>query len=136
NNIKRILHAIEICRQSGNTYTSLRTGKRKPRDFEIVKIGLNLPREELFERINSRVDKMVEAGLEAEARSVLPLRHLNSLNTVGIKEMFAYFDGTMDFHTAVERIKKNTRVYAKKQLTWYSKDSSIIWKAPGDHINL
>lgn len=79
---------------------------------------------------------MVEAGLEAEARAVLPLRHLNSLNTVGIKEMFAYFDGIMDFHTAVERIKKNTRVYAKKQLTWYAKDSAIIWKAPDDHINI
>lgn len=136
NNTKRIVHAIEICRQSGNTYTSLRTGIRKSRDFEILKIGLNLPREQLFERINRRVDKMVEAGLEAEARAVLPLRHLNSLNTVGIKEMFAYFDGIMDFHTAVERIKKNTRVYAKKQLTWYAKDNSIIWETPDDHIML
>ena len=136
NNTKRVVHAIEICRQSGGTYTSLRTGNRKSRDFEIIKIGLNLPREQLFERINLRVEKMVGAGLEAEARAVLPLRHLNSLNTVGIKEMFAYFDGIMDFHTAVERIKKNTRVYAKKQLTWYAKDSSIIWKAPGDHIKL
>lgn len=136
NNSKRIVHAIEICRQSGNTYTSLRTGIRKSRDFEILKIGLNLPREQLFERINRRVDKMVEAGLEAEARAVLPLRHLNSLNTVGIKEMFAYFDGIMEFHTAVERIKKNTRVYAKKQLTWYAKDNSIIWKTPDDHIML
>lgn len=136
NNTKRIVHAIEICRQSCSTYTSLRTGTRKNRDFEILKIGLTLPRTQLFERINHRVDKMVDAGLEAEARSVFPLRHLNSLNTVGIKEMFAYFDGKMDFHTAVERIKKNTRVYAKKQLTWHAKDTSIIWKAPDDYIEL
>lgn len=117
-NMKRVFHAVEICMASGTTYTSLRTGKKKTRDFEIEKIIIDLPREELFERINRRVLKMVENGLEEEAKSVYSLRHLNSLNTVGLKEMFAYFDGTMDFDTAVARIQKNTRVYAKKQLTW------------------
>lgn len=129
-NEKRLLHALEICLQSGQSYTSLRTGKKKQRPFRIVKIGLNMPREELFDRINLRVDKMMEAGLEEEARSVYHLRHLNSLNTVGFKEMFTYFDGTMDFVTARERIKKNTRVYAKRQLTWYAKDKEIMWMRP------
>lgn len=136
NNTKRLIHAIEICRQAGCTYSSLRTGTNKQRPFSILKLGINMPRHLLFDSINSRVDRMVAAGLEQEARSVLHLRHLNSLNTVGIKEMFAYFDGTMDFTTAVERIKKNTRVYAKKQLTWYAKDSDIIWKAPDSHISI
>lgn len=117
-NMKRVFHAVEICMASGTTYTSLRTGKKKTRDFEIEKIIIDLPREELFERINRRVLKMVENGLEEEAKSVYSMRHLNSLNTVGLKEMFAYFDGMMDFDTAVARIQKNTRVYAKKQLTW------------------
>lgn len=117
-NMKRVFHAVEICMASGTTYTSLRTGKRKKREFEIEKIVLNFPREVLFDRINQRVLKMVDNGLEEEARRVYPLRHLNSLNTVGLKEMFAYFDGLMDFETAVARIQKNTRVYAKKQLTW------------------
>ncbi len=129
-NHKRLLHALEICYQAGKPYSELRTGQVKERPFGIVKIGLNLPREELFERINRRVDAMVAAGLEQEARKVYPLRHLNSLNTVGFKEMFAYFDGLMDFTTAVERIKKNTRVYAKKQICWYAKDSSIEWLNP------
>lgn len=131
-NEKRLLHALEICLQSGQSYTSLRTGKKKHRPFRIIKIGLNMPREELFDRINRRVDKMMEAGLEEEARKVYPLRHLNSLNTVGFKEMFAYFDGSMDFITARERIKKNTRVYAKRQLTWYAKDKEIIWMRPDE----
>ncbi len=117
-NMKRVFHAVEICLTAGTTYTSLRTGQRKKRDFEIEKIVIDLPREELFDRINRRVLQMVENGLEKEARRVYPLRHLNSLNTVGLKEMFAYFDGIMDFDTAVARIQKNTRVYAKKQLTW------------------
>lgn len=129
-NHKRLLHALEICYQAGRAYTELRTGRAKERPFRIVKVGLNLPREELFLRINSRVDAMIEAGLEQEARSVYPLRHLNSLNTVGYKEMFAYFDGTMDYRTAVERIKKNTRVYAKKQICWYARDPSMTWLEP------
>lgn len=117
-NMKRVFHAVEICIASGTTYSSLRTGKRKKRDFEIEKIVIEMPREQLFDRINRRVLQMVENGLEEEARRVYPLRHLNSLNTVGLKEMFAYFDGLMDFDTALARIQKNTRVYAKKQLTW------------------
>lgn len=120
-NMKRVFHAVEICLAAGVPYSSLRTGRRKRRDFEIEKIVIEMPREQLFDRINRRVISMVEAGLEEEARSVYHLRHLNSLNTVGLKEMFAYFDGKMDFDTAVARIQKNTRVYAKKQLTWLKK---------------
>ena len=135
-NAKRVVHAVEICMESGTTYTSLRTGAKKERPFRIVKYGITMPREQLFSRINSRVDAMITAGLENEARAVLHLRHLNSLNTVGFKEMFAYFDGIMDFHTACERIKKNTRVYAKKQLTWYAKDPDIIWLSPEEMKNL
>lgn len=131
-NFKRVVHAVEICRQAGIPYTQLRVNKAKPRPFRIIKIGLNLPREILFDRINRRVEVMVEEGLLEEARRVYPLRHLNSLNTVGFKELFAYFDGTMDYETAVARIQKNTRVYAKKQLTWYAKDSDMQWFAPGD----
>ena len=128
----RVAHAVEVLRQTGKTYTSLRTGKAKSRDFNIVKIGLNMDRAELFDRINRRVDLMMEQGFEQEARSVYGLRHLNSLNTVGFKEMFAYFDGTMDFVTARERMKKNTRVYAKKQLTWFAKDAQIKWLHPAE----
>ena len=131
-NYKRVVHAVEICLQAGQTYTSLRTNKSKERPFRIIKIGLNLPRELLFDRINRRVDAMVESGLLEEARRVYPLRHLNSLNTVGFKELFNYFDGTWDYDTAIARIQKNTRVYAKKQLTWYAKDESMQWFAPGD----
>ncbi len=129
-NPKRVIHAIEVCRQAGVPYSSLRTGRVKPRPFNIVKMGLNIERAKLFDRINRRVDAMMEQGLEQEARSVYHLRHLNSLNTVGYKEMFAHFDGTMDRHTAIERIKKNTRVYAKKQLTWLQRDTAITWCEP------
>ncbi|MDE6022875.1 MAG: tRNA (adenosine(37)-N6)-dimethylallyltransferase MiaA [Muribaculaceae bacterium] len=123
-NMKRVFHAVEICLSAGVSYTSLRTGKRKSRDFEIEKIVIDLPREQLFDRINQRVLRMVDAGLEEEARRVYPLRHLNSLNTVGLKEMFAFFDGKMDFETALARIQKNTRVYAKKQLTWLNRNNN------------
>ena len=129
-NTSRVCHAVEICRQAGVPYSTLRTGTAKSRDFNIIKLALNIEREELFNRINRRVDRMIEDGLEQEARSVYHLRHLNSLNTVGMKEMFAMFDGTMDRHTAIERMKKNTRVYAKKQLTWYRCDPAIIWVTP------
>lgn len=117
-NPRRNIHALEICIEAGVPWSSLLTGKKKQRDFDIRKFYIDIPRQEMFDRINRRVDAMVEAGLEREARRVYPLRQHNSLNTVGFKEMFAYFDGLMDFHTAVERLKKNTRVYAKKQLTW------------------
>lgn len=120
-NIKRLFHAVEVSLYSGKPYSSMLTGKKKQRPFDIEKIIIEMPREELFDRINRRVDRMVEAGLEEEARSVMPFRGLNSVNTVGLKEMFAYFDGRMDRLTAIERIKKNTRVFAKKQLTWLNR---------------
>ena len=133
-NTSRVCHAVEICRQAGVPYSTLRTGTAKSRDFNIIKLALNIERDKLFNRINCRVDRMIEAGLEQEARSVYHLRHLNSLNTVGMKEMFAMFDGTMDRHTAIERMKKNTRVYAKKQLTWYRRDPAITWVTPDNTI--
>ena len=130
NNHKRLVHAIEIIMEAGVPYSSLRTGEVKQRDFRIVKVAINYEREQLFDRINRRVDKMIAEGLEEEARRVYHLRHLNSLNTVGYKEMFAYFDGTMDYETAIARIAKNTRVYAKKQLTWLKKDPTIHYLNP------
>lgn len=117
-NIKRIFHAVEISLYSGKPYSSLLTGKKKERPFRIERRILEMPREQLFDRINRRVDRMVEDGLEEEARSVHHLKGLNSVNTVGLKEMFAWFEGTMERQEAIERIKKNTRVFAKKQLTW------------------
>lgn len=120
-NMKRVIHAIEIVRQSGQTFTSLRKGTRKEREFEIDFRYMDMPREVLFDRINRRVDKMVAEGLIEEAERVWPLRHLNSLNTVGLKELFAWKAGEMDLPTAIERIKKNTRVYAKKQMTWHTR---------------
>ena len=133
-NTSRVCHGVEICRQAGVPYSTLRTGTAKRRDFNIIKLALNIPRDQLFERINRRVDHMIEMGLEQEARSVYHLRHLNSLNTVGMKEMFALFDGTMDRDTAIGRMKKNTRVYAKKQLTWYRRDPDITWATPDDAV--
>lgn len=124
-NHRRLIHAIEITLQAGVPYSSLRTGERKPRPFRTIKLAINPPRTTLFDRINRRVDKMMESGLLDEARNVYHLRHLNALNTVGYKELFAYFDGIMDLHTAVARIGKNTRVYAKKQLTWMQRDTAI-----------
>lgn len=133
NNMKRVIHAIEICEQAGIPYSRLRTGTAKQRPFKTIKIGLTMPRTELFDRINRRVLKMIDNGLVEEARKVYPLRHLNSLNTVGYKEMFAWIDGSMDYATAVARIQKNTRVYAKKQLTWYAKDPLMQWFLPTDY---
>ena len=133
-NTSRVCHGVEICRQAGVPYSTLRTGTAKQRDFRIIKLALNIGRDQLFARINQRVDRMIAAGLEQEAKSVYHLRHLNSLNTVGMKEMFAIFDGTMDRHTAIERMKKNTRVYAKKQLTWYRRDPDITWVTPAEAV--
>ena len=126
-NHKRMIHEIEITLQAGQPYSSLRTGAVKPRPFKILKYAIEMPREILFERINRRVDLMIEAGLEEEALRVLPLRHLNSLNTVGYKELFAMMDGLMDRDTAIARIAKNTRVYAKKQITWLKRDPDVCW---------
>lgn len=130
-NTKRVIHALEISMQAGLPYSSLRTGQKAEREFDIFKFAIDMPRDVLFDRINRRVDKMIADGLVDEARSVYHLRHLNALNTVGYKEIFAWLDGDMDFDTAVARIKKNTRVYAKKQLTWLKRDESVVWlKAP------
>ncbi len=130
NNHKRMVHAIEITMQAGVPYSSLRTGLKKSRPFRILKVALDYPRELLFERINLRVEQMITDGLEAEARSVYHLRHLNSLNTVGYKEMFQYFDGTMERDTAIARLQKNTRVYAKKQMTWLRRSDDTVMLDP------
>ena len=126
-NTRRVIHALEICHQTGNTFTSYRVRERKQRPFAIVKIALNREREVLYERINRRVDSMMAAGLEDEARRLLPYRHENALNTVGYKELFAYFDGIWPLDEAVERIKGNTRRYARKQLTWFKRDPAVRW---------
>ena len=131
-NTRRVVHALEICHQTGLTYTSFRTRQKKERPFHIVKIGLNRPREELYERINLRVDRMMEQGLLEEARQLYPMRHLNALNTVGYKELFAYMDGVWPLDEAVERIKGNTRRYARKQLTWFKRDEDVTWFHPDD----
>lgn len=131
-NPRRVLHALEICHSTGRTYTSFRVRACKPRPFNIIKIGLNIPRPRLFERINGRVDKMIAEGLVDEARELYPQRGLTALNTVGYNEMFKYFDGEMTLPVAIERMKKNTRVYAKKQLTWYKRDEEMTWFGPDD----
>ena len=130
NNPRRVVHALEICHMTGKTYTSFRTNSIKQRPFNIVKIGLNRSRDILYDRINQRVLTMMEQGLENEARKVYPLRHLNSLNTVGYKELFAYFDGLIPQEEAVRQIQSNTRQYMRKQLTWYKKDESVTWFEP------
>lgn len=131
-NHKRVMHAIEVCRQCGEPYSLLRKNSIKERDFKIIKIGLNRERAELFERINSRTEIMINDGFIDEAKSVYHLRHLNSLNTVGFKELFTYFDGDYTLDEAKEKIKRNTRVYAKKQLTWFKRDETIKWFHPDD----
>lgn len=130
NNHKRMIHALEVTLQAGVPYSSLCTGRVKERPFRVVKVAIDYPRGTLFDRINRRVLQMVADGLEAEARSVYHLRHLNSLNTVGIKEMFALFDGLMDRPTAISRMQKNTRVYAKKQLTWLRRLNDTLMLPP------
>jgi len=131
-NPKRILHALEICLMTGKPYSSLRSNTVKKRPFRIIKAGLNCSREALYDRINKRVDKMVEDGLIEEARKVYPLKHLNALNTVGYKELFAHFDGKITRDEAIQQIKNNTRKYARKQLTWFRKDKSVRWFEPGE----
>lgn len=140
NNHKRMIHALEISIEAGVPYSSLCTGRVKERPFRVVKVAVDYPREALFDRINRRVMQMVADGLEEEARSVYHLRNLNSLNTVGLKEMFAMIDGTMDRDTAIARIQKNTRVYAKKQLTWLRRFNDTLMLPPtataGDVLEL
>ena len=129
-NYRRVIHALEICYQTGQTYTSFRKQERKQRPFRIVKIGLNRERDELYQRINSRVDQMMTEGLLDEARSLYDKRSNNALNTVGYKEMFAYLDSTWTLDEAIERMKGNTRRYARKQLTWFRRDTEMQWFHP------
>jgi tRNA dimethylallyltransferase len=129
-NPNRLLRALEVCMATGETYSSQCKNQSKVREFDIIKIGLNLPREELFKRISDRTDRMIEEGLLDEVKRFLPFRHLNSLNTVGYKELFEYLDGVVTIDRAVENIKTNTRRYAKRQLTWFKRDDEIFWFEP------
>lgn len=129
-NPKRIIHALEICYMTGKTYTSFRTSQNKKRPFNIIKIGLKREREELYQRINQRVDVMMEEGLLDEVKTVYPYLHLNSLNTVGYKELFNYLDGEWELPFAIEKIKQNSRIYSRKQMTWFKRDQDIKWFHP------
>ena len=131
-NPRRVVHALEICHMTGKTYTSFRKAEKKQHPFQIVKIGLNRDRSELYERINLRVDKMIQNGLVDEARNLTSYRHANALNTLGYKELFNYFDGIWNLDEAIERIKGNTRRYARKQLTWFKRDATMRWFHPND----
>ena len=129
-NPRRVIHALEICHMTGNTYTSYRKNTKKIRPFNIVKIGLNRPREEMYERINNRVLEMMNQGLIEEAKAVYPQKGLNALNTVGYKEFFAYFDGDISLDDAILKIQSNTRQYMRKQVTWFKRDNQIKWFSP------
>lgn len=129
-NPKRIIRALDVCLSTGKTFSSFRKNQPAPRLFQTIKIGLNLPRAELHNRINTRVDQMILDELIEEARNVYPLRHLNALNTVGFKEIFEHFDGSVSLENAVEKIKTNTRRYARRQITWLRKDPNVIWCEP------
>lgn len=137
-NPKRVIHALEICYMTGKTYSSFRTNTKKQRPFHIVKVGLRREREVLYDRINRRVTKMIQDGLEEEVKALLPFRNTNSLNTVGYKEMFAYFDGKMSLEEAADKIRQNSRIYSRKQMTWFKRDNQIKWFEPeqlGDIIS-
>ncbi len=131
-NPKRVIRAMEVCLKSDAPYSTLRRGAKQKRDFDILKIGLTLPREQLYARIDRRVEEMIAAGLEAEARKLYPLRHLNALQTVGYRELFDHFDGRISREEAVALIQRNTRRYAKRQMTWFGRDSEIHWFAPDE----
>ena len=135
-NTKRVIHALEICYMTGRTYTSFRVRAKKERPFRILKVGLHRERADLFDRINCRVTQMADQGLIEEARRVLPFRHCNSLNTVGYKEIFQYLDGEWTLDFALEKIRRNTRVYAKKQMTWFKKDEATRWFHPDDEVGI
>ena len=135
-NPKRVIHALEICYMTGQTYTSFRTSQTKERPFNIIKVGLRREREELYARINKRVDIMMEDGLLEEAKSVYQYKDLNSLNTVGYKEMFKYLDGEWELPFAIEKIKQNSRIYSRKQVTWFKRDTDITWFHPDDTDNI
>jgi len=127
-NPQRLMHCIEVSLTTGQAYSGFRQASHRQRPFRIVKVGLERPREELYARINARVNKMVDEGLVEEARSVLPYRHCNSLNTVGYKEMFRYLDGEWSLDRAIEMIQQNSRHYAKRQITWLRADNEIQWQ--------
>ncbi|MBR7154356.1 MAG: tRNA (adenosine(37)-N6)-dimethylallyltransferase MiaA [Paludibacteraceae bacterium] len=131
-NPARLAHCVEMCLATGKTYSSLRTKTTKNRPFRIIKIGLERPREELYDRINRRVEQMIADGMMDEARAVYPQRQLNSLQTVGYRELFAYFDGAYDLNRAIELIQQNTRHYAKRQMTWFRRDQQIHWLKAND----
>lgn len=130
NNPRRVIHALEICKQTGRTYTSFRSNTIKERPFNIIKIGLNRDRDTLYQRINQRVLQMIDDGMIEEAQRVYPKRMLNSLNTVGYKELFEYLDGLTTLDEAIFKIQSNTRSYARKQLTWYKRDAEMTWFSP------
>ena len=130
NNPRRVIHALEICKQTGRTYTSFRSNTIKERPFNIIKIGLNRDRDTLYQRINQRVLQMIDDGMIEEAQRVYPKRTLNSLNTVGYKELFEYLDGLTTLDEAIFKIQSNTRRYARKQLTWYKRDAEMTWFSP------
>ena len=130
NNPRRVIHALEICKQTGRTYTSFRSNTIKERPFNIIKIGLNRDRDTLYQRINQRVLQMIDDGMIEEAQCVYPKRTLNSLNTVGYKELFEYLDGLTTLDEAIFKIQSNTRRYARKQLTWYKRDAEMTWFSP------
>ena len=131
-NPARVVRALEVCIASGLPYSSQRTATKRQRPFDVVKIGIDWPREELYDRINRRVDQMIAEGLEQEARALYHLRHLSSLQTVGYRELFDHFDGTTSREEAIELIKRNSRRYAKRQMTWFRRDTTTHWLAPGD----
>lgn len=135
-NPKRVIHALEICYMTGKTYTSFRTRSQKKRPFNILKIGLRREREELYERINRRVDLMMEEGLLEEAKRVYPYRSLNSLNTVGYKELFKFLDGEWELPFAIEKVKQNSRIYSRKQTTWFKRDADITWFHPDQETEI
>lgn len=132
NNPRRVVHALEICRMTGKTYSSFRKNAKKQRPFRMIKIGINRPREEMYERINARVLGMMDNGLLEEAKKVYPFRANNALNTVGFKELFEYFDGKIPLEEAVRKIQSNTRQYMRKQLTWFKRDEEINWFDPSN----
>ena len=135
-NQKRIIRALEICETTGRPYSSFLTNQKRERDFEILKIGIERPREELYRRIDLRVENMVAQGLEEEARSLYELRHLNALNSVGYKEFFIFFEGKISRDKAIELIKRNTRRFAKRQMTWWAKDGEIHWFNPDNIVEI
>lgn len=142
-NPKRIIHALEVCYQTGRPYSDFRTGRKAERPYDIIRIGLDRERQELYDRINSRVDRMVEDGLLDEARRMHPFKGLNALNTVGMKELFSWMDGEpapdgkpQTLESALDRIRQNSRIYSRKQMTWFKRDRNTVWFHPDDKENI